>query len=169
MFYLFFLVTKISDRTSSDDKDSPLSYMKDLITREEERLDSDTKCVSVEDKKDIQKPHKNVYTTNTVGLFPLYIPKPQSLTYSSDLYLLERYQIFPSLNPELYSTNCFLYALSQYRVSIGKIVVLRPHIANIYIKTKEMGLLCKKTRFVFIMRQHIDRKSRLDNTFYTYI
>ena len=45
MYYLFFLITKMSDRTSSDNKDSPLSYMEDLIIREEERVDSGTKYI----------------------------------------------------------------------------------------------------------------------------
>ena len=41
---------------------------------------------------------KRVYTANTGGLFTLYIPNSQSLTSRSDLDLLTRYRIFPSLN-----------------------------------------------------------------------
>ena len=46
-------MTKMSNRTSSDNKNSPLSYMDDLIIWEEERFDLDIKFLSVEDKKDI--------------------------------------------------------------------------------------------------------------------
>ena len=70
----------MSNRISLDNKDTALSYMEDLMTRDEERLDSDSKCLSVEDKKDIQKPRKKVYNTNADGLFPYYISNLGSLS-----------------------------------------------------------------------------------------
>ena len=62
---------KMNNRTSSDNEDSPLSYKEDLITWEEERLDSDIKCLSVEDKKkkDRQKLRKKVYNTRTQVIY----------------------------------------------------------------------------------------------------
>ena len=131
----------MNDRTSSDNEDSPLSYMEDLITWDEERLDSDTKFVSTEGKKDKQKPRKKVYNMNAVDLFQYYISNLGSLSSISYLNLLEQYQIFPCLNPELYYTNCFLYALGQYGVSIDIIATLTSHMADIYIKTKDIGSL----------------------------
>ena len=67
---------------------------------------------------------------NATDLFPYYITNLGSLSSIFDLNLLERYQIFSSLNLELYYTNCFLYTLGQYRVSIDKIFALIVHITN---------------------------------------
>ena len=54
---------------------------------------------------------KSFYTTSIVGLFKIYIPKPQSITSRSGLELLKCYRIFPTLRPTFYYTNCFVYAL----------------------------------------------------------
>ena len=72
--------------------------------------------------------------------------------------LLERYRISTSLNSELYYTNCFLYAFSQYGVSIDKIDVIRSYLVNIYIKIKDIGYIGKLLKLLFIIyltRDHI--------------
>ena len=104
---------------------------------------------------------------NVVGLFLYYISNLGSLSSISDLQLLEWYHIFPSLNPELYHTNYFLYVLSQYEVSIDIITTLSSHIADIYIKTKDIGFLDKLVKLGFIIckaqyRKSCEGKYRLD-------
>ena len=55
---------------------------------------------------------KSFYTTNIVDLFSFYIPRPDLLfDRYSGLKQLRCYRIFPSLDPSLYHTNCFVYAL----------------------------------------------------------
>ena len=100
-------MTKMRDRTSSDNKDLPLSHMEELVTREEEKIGSDTKCISIVDKW--------IYITDSGSLFPFYIPKPQSLiSRYFNLNLLMYYQIFSTLKHIFYYTNCFIYDFEQY-------------------------------------------------------
>ena len=101
---------------------------------------------------------KSFYTTNIVGLFSLHIPKHQSLTSRSDLELLIRYRIFPTLNPTFYYTNCFIYAPEQYGVPSDKIDVIRSYLVGIYVKIKDIRYLGKLLKLGFIIhlaRYHI--------------
>ena len=72
-----------------------------------------------------------MYTTDSGGLFSLYIQNSVLLTSIYDLELLIRSQIFPTLNPTFYYTNCFVYVLEQYEVPSDKITVIRTYIVSI--------------------------------------
>ena len=92
-----------------------------------------------EEERVVDKPF---YTTNIVGLFSFCIPRPQSLTDRySGLNLLERYRIFPTLNPVFYYTNYFVYTLEQYGVLSDKIVVIRTYLTCIHVQIKDIGYL----------------------------
>ena len=85
--------------------------------------------------KEEQRVIKKVYTIDSGSLFSSYIPRLESLTdIQSVLNLLKYYQIFHSLDPKLYHTNCFVYVLEQYRVPSDKIKVIRSYLVDIYVK-----------------------------------
>ena len=67
-----------------------------------------------DEKKEVGLVDKSFYTINIVSLFSFYIPNPNLLLDRySGLEWLRRYRIFSSLDPILYLTNCFVYALEQ--------------------------------------------------------
>ena len=91
-------------------------------------------------------------------------PKLQSLTSRSDLELLIRYRILPTLNPTFYYTNCFVYALEQYGVPSDKITVIRSYLVGIYVNIKVIRYLGKLLKLFFIIylgRYHIKDEYRL--------
>ena len=105
---------------------------------------------------------KSFYTTNIVGLFSSYIPKPHSLTDRySDLDLLILRRIFPSLNPTFYYTNCFIYVLEQYGILSDKITFIRNYLIGIHVKIKDIGYLGNLLKLWFIIylaRDHINEE-----------
>ena len=101
------------------------------------------------------KSYRRVYVVGSVGLFSSYILKHQSLTSRSGLELLIHYRILPTLNPTLYYTNCFIYALEQYGFPNDKIVGIRSYLADIYVKIKDIWYLDKLLKLRFII--HLDR------------
>ena len=74
---------------------------------------------------------RRVNNANKGSLFPYYISKSISQFL---LDILERYQILPELNSEVYHMNCFLYALRQEGVSEAVINTIKTHISNTHIK-----------------------------------
>ena len=79
---------------------------------------------------------KSFYTTNMVGLLSFSTPKLQSLASRSDLELLIRYRIFPSLDPTFYYANCFMYTLEQYGVPSDKIALIRNYLVVSILRSK---------------------------------
>ena len=63
-----------------------------------------------------------MYDINADSLYPYCVSNPKSLS-ESNLEQLEQYQIFSSLNPVFYYTNCFIYTLEQQGVPRDKICV----------------------------------------------
>ena len=83
------------------------------------------------------KEEQRVYAVDSSSLFSFDIPRPESLTdIQSTLNLLRLYRIFPSLDPELYYTNCFSYALGQSGAPNDKINVIISYLTSSILKSK---------------------------------
>ena len=101
--------------------------------------------MNIKKNEESQKPQKKIYYVNSGSLFPYYISNPESLS-KSDLNLLEQYQTFPNLNPELYCNNCFIQTLKQYGVPNDKIDVIRTTLVDDFVKIKDISHLGKTTK-----------------------
>ena len=93
---------------------------------------------------------RRILNVNAAGLFPYYIADPLKWT-ERDLMLLDRYQILADLDSELYHSNCFIYAMEQYRVPSDKIEIAKAHVTSVYIKTKDIGKVGEATGLGFLI------------------